>query len=966
MIVGSFCGYNSVTIFYTDYNYQEYGWGNECFESDEIASSRLYDNVNKSVSFSYTNKWITSCIDYDKATGKIEYDLGCDGSIDLSATIPLESRNTITGIILNTFINNTENAHYIDWIKVYTETATPSYSLSGTVTANGVGLADVDVTLSVNGAASQTTKTLSVGTYSFSGLANGSYTIIPDIPGYSFSPKSQNMTILNGNGTLTQTFVGTQVDSDGDGLTDIREWQLGTNPLNADSDGDGVSDFDEIKNGTDPLVKDQAVSKKLSNLVYDTNNPCFKQNGPSKKNVVFIVHGWNASADACWVQNLKSKILDNITNKNEWDVCTYNWKDDAKWLNDEVTVWDIVGDVLGPLPLLNAYSDFVDQQPWNAYNNAREHGKRLAINLAVKGYQHVHFIAHSAGSNLIQAATDRLTTLMNVKRPSIHTTFLDAYDPKGSQSFYGRLADFSEQYVDKNPLLDTGIDLKYSFNFDVTHLKESNISFVENHAWPYKLYAYTVDLNKEDLKNKLGSAYSDKIDEINLNDTGFSLSHEKGPFIANEMCLAGGKEYARGNTYDFTESTLSQLYTNCAPSNNQFPEFSHMIDVDFNSLNILKSSTGTINITSQSTARMLTGSPAWMVLYIDTTAPINAAMFDYDFKSNVNGDLAVYFDDKLVYRTTNDFIKTGNETMDPVWLGDIAPGKHSLSFRLDPLTDQQAIIEISNVKLGTQQMVSLLDSDNDGLPDSKELELGTDPHNPDTDGDGLPDGYDPKPLVNEDITPDQFVLGSKANVMLGSMPTSETVTVTGINVPSSVYVVGGEYSIDGGQFTSFPSTITNGQKVTVRQQASSMYDDPASATLLIGGVSSTFTATTLPRNSRLLGSVYNYPESATYRASTTIDVTGPFNPTGIVKYSYTKTRMNFASTAITAMSVNGQKFTISGTGTVNGVAGYKFITTVTNGAPDSIGMEIRKPDGSLYFNALPKNVSGGDIVVTQN
>jgi outer membrane protein OmpA-like peptidoglycan-associated protein len=33
-----------------------------------------------------------------------------------------------------------------------------------------------------------------------------------------------------------------------------------------------------------------------------------------------------------------------------------------------------------------------------------------------------------------------------------------------------------------------------------------------------------------------------------------------------------------------------------------------------------------------------------------------------------------------------------------------------------------------------------VDSDNDGLPDKIEKELGTDPHNPDTDGDGLTDG----------------------------------------------------------------------------------------------------------------------------------------------------------------------------------------------------------------------------------
>lgn len=41
-------------------------------------------------------------------------------------------------------------------------------------------------------------------------------------------------------------------DSDGDGLSDIEEESLGTDPFNSDSDGDGVSDGEEIWSGTDP------------------------------------------------------------------------------------------------------------------------------------------------------------------------------------------------------------------------------------------------------------------------------------------------------------------------------------------------------------------------------------------------------------------------------------------------------------------------------------------------------------------------------------------------------------------------------------------------------------------------------------------------------------------------------------------------------------------------------------------
>lgn len=45
-------------------------------------------------------------------------------------------------------------------------------------------------------------------------------------------------------------------DSDGDGLTDAEEEELGLDPDSADSDMDGASDFDEINKGLDPLNAD--------------------------------------------------------------------------------------------------------------------------------------------------------------------------------------------------------------------------------------------------------------------------------------------------------------------------------------------------------------------------------------------------------------------------------------------------------------------------------------------------------------------------------------------------------------------------------------------------------------------------------------------------------------------------------------------------------------------------------------
>ncbi|MFU8893809.1 MAG: discoidin domain-containing protein [Luteolibacter sp.] len=54
---------------------------------------------------------------------------------------------------------------------------------------------------------------------------------------------------------LISAAQGEYGDPDGDGLTNLQEFQYGTNPFSADTDGDGLSDFEEIFfYGTDPTV----------------------------------------------------------------------------------------------------------------------------------------------------------------------------------------------------------------------------------------------------------------------------------------------------------------------------------------------------------------------------------------------------------------------------------------------------------------------------------------------------------------------------------------------------------------------------------------------------------------------------------------------------------------------------------------------------------------------------------------
>jgi sugar lactone lactonase YvrE len=95
-----------------------------------------------------------------------------------------------------------------------------------------------------------------------------------------------------------------------------------------------------------------------------------------------------------------------------------------------------------------------------------------------------------------------------------------------------------------------------------------------------------------------------------------------------------------------------------------------------------------------------------------------------------------------------------------------------------------------------------------------------------------------------DSEPDAFTIQAVGDAPRGSAVASQAVQVLGINMPANVSIAGGEYSVNGGAFTSAAGTVANAQGIVVRVTAASAPGGVAEATLTVGSVAARFTVTT--------------------------------------------------------------------------------------------------------------------------
>ena len=213
----------------------------------------------------------------------------------------------------------------------------------------------------------------------------------------------------------------------------------------------------------------------------------------------------------------------------------------------------------------------------------------------------------------------------------------------------------------------------------------------------------------------------------------------------------------------------------------------------------------------------------------------------------------------------------------------------------------------------------------------------------------------------QDSTPNAFHFVDQNPVALSVPVTSNAVAITGINVAAPVTVSGGQYSIGcTASFTAAAGSITNGQTVCVKHTSSASLSSSVNTLLTVGGVSDTFTSTTLSDNTpdpfTFIGQV-PVPLS-TLITSNTVTITGITGPTAISvtagQYSIGCTA-SFTATAGTIS--NGEQVCVrhtsaatenSSVNTVLDVGGvrdtFTSVTEITSASADSATLPADTPN----------------------
>ena len=248
------------------------------------------------------------------------------------------------------------------------------------------------------------------------------------------------------------------------------------------------------------------------------------------------------------------------------------------------------------------------------------------------------------------------------------------------------------------------------------------------------------------------------------------------------------------------------------------------------------------------------------------------------------------------------------------------------------------------------------DTDGDGMLDGVEITLGCDPHDPDSDGDGVLDGADGAPLayVHEcriDVTGPVPV----GTAIEGTIDVVGEVTGArirwgdgGVEVLEGAGTASFQYAYDAAGIYLVDCEVTDTTDGTQSSEPNYVVVfDPSAGFVTGGGWIDSPVGAYVPDPAAAgparFGFVSQYKKGATV-------------PTGSTQFQFQAGDVNLHSNQFEWLVVSGARAQFKGTGSVNGVDGYRFTVTVIDGdvlgkgQDDRFRMRIWEPSGGLVYD----------------
>ena len=196
-----------------------------------------------------------------------------------------------------------------------------------------------------------------------------------------------------------------------------------------------------------------------------------------------------------------------------------------------------------------------------------------------------------------------------------------------------------------------------------------------------------------------------------------------------------------------------------------------------------------------------------------------------------------------------------------------------------------------------------------------------------------------------DAQPDAFSFTAQTDVPVNTDVDSNTITVSGINTPAVITIVGGEYAMPSmaASYTPAAGSVSNGQTVTVRIHTSTQSSTTSTATLTIGGVAGTFSVTTEAADTT--PGPDTTPDAFSFTAQTDVPVN-----TVIVSNTVTISGIN----TDTPITVSGGEYSTNGSSYTSSAG------TVSNGDT----LRLRQTSSGTFSTTTTMTVTVGGVSAT--